>query len=197
MSLNFRHLIFAFAMDAPFLAIAALFLVYLMRRAVWKRKRRRGKNCSFFCPPSIRSGNADAFYADVLPAHRILCLEARQDADVEEDDQGDPETPTKSFKPPTQTDSSRRAGRRHRSCGTKSRFSPPNIRDYSENQSLYITEGKKLSQTRPSGSGDTYAKFNRRFTVTLVSLKEARLYAPSLLTATVPGTPNNSSNSEW
>ena len=95
MSLQIRQLIFAFAMDAPFLVIAVLFLVYLVRRAIWKRKKRRGETCSAFCPPSFALGTlmlfAQMFYRPIV-SHVV---ETRQEADVEEDDQGDPDTEAK------------------------------------------------------------------------------------------------------
>ena len=82
-------------MDAPFLAIAVLFIVYFVRRAVWKRKRRRGENCSTFCPPSFALGTILLFSQIFYRPTVTYVLEAKLDEDIEQDDQGDPETTTK------------------------------------------------------------------------------------------------------
>ncbi len=95
MSLTIRQLIFAFAMDAPFLAIAALFIVYFVRRTLWKLKRRRGENRFAFCPPSFALGTLLLFTQVFYRPTVSYVLEAKLDEDIEQDDQGDPETGAK------------------------------------------------------------------------------------------------------
>lgn len=83
------------AFSLPFLAIIALFVHYSLRRAEWQRKRRRGEKNLGFCPSSSALGMiflfAQMFYRPTVS----YVLEARQDEDADEDDQGDPEHITK------------------------------------------------------------------------------------------------------
>lgn len=95
MSFQIRQLIFAFAMDVPFMVIAALFFIYLVRRAIWKRKKRRGETCPAFCPPSFALGTLMLFTQMFYRPTMSLVVEAREHADVEDDDQGDPDTAAK------------------------------------------------------------------------------------------------------
>ncbi len=73
----------------PYLAIVVILAHYVIRRAVWKRKRSRGM--PGFCPSSAALGMvfllAQTFYRPSLKH----VTEARQVVDVEDDDQGDPE----------------------------------------------------------------------------------------------------------
>jgi hypothetical protein len=91
MSANLLTLIAECAFGAPFLAIAAIFIHYCMRRSAWKRKKRKGLRNPGFCPSSSALGMilllAQMFYRPAVS----YVLEARQDEDADEDDQGDPE----------------------------------------------------------------------------------------------------------
>jgi hypothetical protein len=95
MNANLFYLCGYIAFSLPFLAIAATLVHYCIRRATWKRKKRCGVTSPGFCPSSSTLGMvllfAQMFYRPTVS----YVLEARQDEDVEEDDQGDPETITK------------------------------------------------------------------------------------------------------
>src|ERR1700677_1174743 len=95
MSANLFYLCGCIAFSLPFLAIIALFVHYSLRRAEWKHKRRRGEKSPGFCPSSSALGMiflfAQMFYRPTVS----YVLGARQDEDVKEDDQGDPEGITK------------------------------------------------------------------------------------------------------
>jgi hypothetical protein len=95
MNANLLYLYGYIASSLPFLAIVALVARYSLRRAEWQRSRRRGEKNPGFCPSSSALGMiflfAQMFYRPTVS----YVLEARQDEDVEEDDQGDPEGITK------------------------------------------------------------------------------------------------------
>ncbi len=85
------------AASAPFLAIIVIVLHYHLRRAAWKRALRAGRKPVGFCPSSSAFGSAfqiiETFYRPTV-AHVI---EAKLEEDVDEDDEGDPETPARLF----------------------------------------------------------------------------------------------------
>jgi hypothetical protein len=95
MNANLLVLISEFAFGAPFFAIAAIFIHYCVRRAAWKRKKRKGLRNPGYCPPSSALGMiflfAQMFYRPTVS----YAIEARQDEDADEDDQGDPESKEK------------------------------------------------------------------------------------------------------
>ncbi len=94
MSANLFYLC-SIAASLPYLAVAVVFAHFLLRRAEWRHKRRRGEKNPGFCPSSSALGAillfAQVFYRPTLS----YVLEARQEEDAEEDDQGDPEGMTK------------------------------------------------------------------------------------------------------
>jgi hypothetical protein len=84
-----------FAFSTPFLAIAAILVHYLLKRAVWRRKQRQGKKISGFCPSAAALGLVflcvQALYR---PSVEFVVQEQQREA-VEADDAGDPDTPAK------------------------------------------------------------------------------------------------------
>jgi len=95
MNANLLYLCGSIAFSLPFLAIVVLFIHYSLRRAEWQRERRRGGKNPGFCPSSSALGMillfAQMFYRPTVS----YVLEARQDEDADEDDQGDPESKEK------------------------------------------------------------------------------------------------------
>ena len=84
-----------FAFSAPFLAIAAILVHYLLKRAAWRRKQRQGKKISGFCPSSAALGFVFLFVQVLYrPGVEFVLLEQQRE-DVEEDGAGDPESPAK------------------------------------------------------------------------------------------------------
>jgi hypothetical protein len=86
------------ALYAPFLAIGLIFAHSRLRRAVWKRNKRLLRPNLGYCPSIVRMGTAfqhlQVFYRPTM----AYVLEAKQDEeDVDEDDNGDPETPLAHF----------------------------------------------------------------------------------------------------
>jgi hypothetical protein len=81
---------------APFLAMATLLLWYFVRRALSRRQVRRGRPAGF-CPSSSALGVifliAQTFYRPEF-SHVI---EAPLREEVDEDDEGDPESPERQF----------------------------------------------------------------------------------------------------
>lgn len=94
------HLLSVSAFSAPLAAIAALLIYYFLFRLLWRlRKRLRGKD-SGFCPSSSALGTAfqrslQAFYQPNV----AYVLEAKENEQAEEDDDGDPENLTGKLEP--------------------------------------------------------------------------------------------------
>jgi hypothetical protein len=84
--------ILGLAFDFPFLAIAVIFLHYCVRRAVWRRKRRRGVRCAGFCPSACAMGLALLFMQMFYRPTVSNVIEVIEHEDADEDDQGDPES---------------------------------------------------------------------------------------------------------
>lgn len=90
MNSNLAYFGGSLAFALPFLAIAAILVHYHLRRAAWKIKKRRGKEFPGFCPPSTAFATI-LLFAQMLYRPNVSCvIEARQDVNEEEDDQGDP-----------------------------------------------------------------------------------------------------------
>jgi hypothetical protein len=83
------------ALALPFASIVAILLHYGFRRSRWKRRKRRGRPNPGFCPSSAALGTillfAQIFYRPSL----AYVVEVRQEGDVDEDDEGDPEAPAR------------------------------------------------------------------------------------------------------
>ena len=80
------------ALSAPLWAIVVILIHYQLRRAVWRRNRRRGKKSLGFCPSSAAMGMALLFMQVFHRPSIAYVLEEKQDEDAEEDDEGDPES---------------------------------------------------------------------------------------------------------
>jgi hypothetical protein len=78
---------------SPFLAIVAILAHYQLRRSAWKRKKRKGRRELGFCPSSAALGATLMFLSVFYRPSVDFAIEASQQEEVEEDDQGDPETP--------------------------------------------------------------------------------------------------------
>lgn len=78
------------AASLPCIAIAVVFVHYLLRRAEWKFDKRRGRNPGF-CPSTAAMGMMLLFMQVFVRPTLQYVLEEKQDEDAEEDDQGDPE----------------------------------------------------------------------------------------------------------
>jgi len=80
-----------FAMGAPFLTIGAILVHYLLRRAAWRRNKRRGKKNLGFCPSSSALGIALLFIQVFYRPSIENVIEVKQHEDADEDNTGDPE----------------------------------------------------------------------------------------------------------
>ena len=80
---------------SPLLAIVAILIHYQARRSAWKRKKRKGKQVAGFCPSSVALGAVFLVITTFYRPRMEFAIEARLQEDVEEDDEGDPETPEK------------------------------------------------------------------------------------------------------
>jgi len=84
---------------SPFLAMVGILVHYQLRRSVWKRQKRKGKKNLGFCPSAAALGAVFAFMPVFYRPSVDFQVKARiqQEEKVDEDDQGDPETPEKSL----------------------------------------------------------------------------------------------------
>ena len=80
---------------SPFLAIVVILAQYQIRRTVWKRMRGKERRASGFCPSSVALGTVFLLTTTFYRPRMEFAIEARLHHDVEEDDEGDPETPEK------------------------------------------------------------------------------------------------------
>jgi hypothetical protein len=91
-----HNTIYYFCMIAgaiPYFAITTVLVHYIVRRARWKRTKRR--SLPGFYPSSAGLGMAFLLTQTFYRPSVQHAIEARLVRDVEEDDQGDPETPAK------------------------------------------------------------------------------------------------------
>jgi hypothetical protein len=80
------------AVSFPGWLIVGLLLVYVQRRAGWKRRRRLGVLTVGFCPSAFALGTA---FQSVQVFHRpsmAYVMEAKLEEDAEQDDQGSPDS---------------------------------------------------------------------------------------------------------
>ena len=83
------------AMGAPFLAIGIILVRYCFLRARWRLNQWLGRKNSGFCPSSSALGIAFLFLQVFYRPSVDNVVEVKQDEDADEDDEGDPESPTK------------------------------------------------------------------------------------------------------
>jgi len=80
------------AMALPLLAIVLILVHYILRRAVWRHgRRRRWKRLGYY-PSSLALGLALQFVQMYYRPSVEYVLDAKQDEDAKEDDNGDPES---------------------------------------------------------------------------------------------------------
>jgi hypothetical protein len=84
-----------FAFVLPYLTIAAALLHNSLRRARWKRGKKRRTLNPAFCPSSAALGTVLLFAHIFYRPSVAQIVESQRQIDVEEDDSGDPETPEK------------------------------------------------------------------------------------------------------
>jgi len=80
---------------SPFLAIVVILVHYQLRRSVWKHKRNEERRALGFCPSSAALGAVFLLVTTFYRPRMEFAMEARLKQEVEEDDEGDPETPEK------------------------------------------------------------------------------------------------------
>jgi len=87
-----------YALYVPFLLIGMILVHYSLRRAVLRRRNRRGKGRFGFYPSAFALGMAFQFIQVFHRPSMAYVLEAKRDEDADEDDDGDPETPAARLK---------------------------------------------------------------------------------------------------
>lgn len=80
---------------SPFIAIVVILVHYQIRRIAWKRKAREERRAMGFCPSSVALGAVFLLITTFYRPRMAHAIEARLHEEVEEDDEGDPETPEK------------------------------------------------------------------------------------------------------
>jgi hypothetical protein len=80
---------------APFVVIAAILCLYLIRRVPWVRSTRSGRRLFGIQPSAVGLGMAFLFLQAFWRPSLSHAIEVRQKVDVEKDDDGDPEHLTK------------------------------------------------------------------------------------------------------
>ena len=95
MKISIFEILGMLAVSSPFLTIAGLLTHYYLRRKGWRRRRRQGIVTLGYCPSSASLGSAFQFMQVFHRPSMAYVLEAKQDEDADEDDQGDPDAPAK------------------------------------------------------------------------------------------------------
>ncbi len=99
MSVHLLYLFGNLALASPFFVIIAILIHYHLRRAVFRRNQRLGRKNRGFCPSSIALGTALQLIPTFYRPSVDFAIKARLVEVVEEDDEGDPETPAKHLHP--------------------------------------------------------------------------------------------------
>ena len=87
----FCSLLFA----SPFLALVAILLHYQVRRSIWEHRKRKGRKNPGFLSVGCGAGRGVFLVTTFYRPRMEFAIEARLREEVEEDDEGDPETPEK------------------------------------------------------------------------------------------------------
>jgi hypothetical protein len=100
MHARFLHLLSVSAFSAPFALVFVLLVYYFLFRSLWRLRRRLARKDSGFCPSPSALGMAfqrslQAFYQPSV----AYVIEAKQDEQADEDDDGDPENLTGKLEP--------------------------------------------------------------------------------------------------
>jgi hypothetical protein len=93
---NIFYALCAFAGSIPYLSIVVILAHYVIRRARWKHRRRRGV-LTGFCPSSAALAMAFLWTQTFYRPSTGQLIEVRQVMKAEEDDQGEPDTPEQSL----------------------------------------------------------------------------------------------------
>ena len=80
---------------APFLAIVAILAFHRLRQVRWVRTTRAGRRLFGIQPSAVGLGMAFLFLQTFWQPSLCHAIEAREQSDVEEDDEGEPESPEK------------------------------------------------------------------------------------------------------
>ena len=80
---------------SPFVVIAAILCLYLIRRVPWVRSTQTGRQLFGIQPSAVGLGMAFLFLQAFWRPSLSHAIEVRQKVDVEEDDEGEPETAAK------------------------------------------------------------------------------------------------------
>lgn len=94
MNLSTLQVLGALAMLAPFLTIFGLLVYYCLRRVTFRHQKRRGRRPSGTYPSTFALGMAFQILQVFYRPDIAFEIEAKLVEKVEEDDEGDPETPT-------------------------------------------------------------------------------------------------------
>lgn len=92
MNANLLYLCGYVALAFPFVVIALVLVHYLLRRAIWKFNKRRGKKNPGFCPSASALGMMLLFMQVFTRPSLQHVLQEKQEEDADEDDEGDPES---------------------------------------------------------------------------------------------------------
>jgi hypothetical protein len=82
-------------LDAPFVPVIAILGLYLIRKTKWVRTTRTGRMLFGVQPSAVGLGMAFLFLQTFYQPSLCHATEAREKVDVDEDDEGDPETAEK------------------------------------------------------------------------------------------------------
>jgi len=84
-----------YALYIPVLIIALISADYVVRRAVWRRRKRQGKGDPGFCPSVYDMGATLEFLQVFYRPSMAYVQEAKHEADenADQDDNGDPNSP--------------------------------------------------------------------------------------------------------
>jgi hypothetical protein len=93
MAFNLIGLASLLAAAAPVLAVLLPFLIFYLKRATARRKKRNGRSSSGFSPSTFALGLALQHLQVFTHPSVQYVLEQKYDEDAEDDDQGDPDHP--------------------------------------------------------------------------------------------------------
>jgi hypothetical protein len=96
MKLDAVYALGVFAGALPSLAIVVILAHFFLLRIRWRLNRRLGRRLGYY-PSTIALGMALQFLNVFWRPSVAHVVETRQEADADEDDNGDPDTPAKQF----------------------------------------------------------------------------------------------------
>lgn len=95
MHVDALNVLAVFVFNAPFVVIAAVLVHLLLKRAAWKRQKRLARRSLGYYPSTAALGLMFLFLQAYWRPTVAHVLEAKQDEEADEDENGDPETVTK------------------------------------------------------------------------------------------------------